>query len=87
MSEPSLAANLLWHETWLSYFGLDTMLKRFLFGGIVSAFVEYLIQPDFAFDNGHIRPWKLLEPDAPDATYLPFFALPIVLGLIFSWFI
>lgn len=78
----------------LTAVGLDTMLKRLLFGTFVAGAAVYYFQPSFAFykkegdDAPRIRPWKLWSgADAEMPTFLPFWAIPIIAGFVFAMFI
>lgn len=72
----------------LGMLGMNTILKRFLFGVVVTMGLEYFFKPWYSFDDkGELRPWILLYPDSPGATYFPFMAIPLVVGFVFGFFV
>lgn len=74
--------------TFLSKIGMNILTRRFIFGGVLVAILEYIFKPFWAFTaEGELRPWAVLHPDEPGTTYLPFLALPLLSGFVFSMFI
>lgn len=74
--------------TALSYVGLNTMLRRFIFAFVSVAALEYWFKPWYAFDEeGGFRPWVVTNPDSDNVTWLPFLAFPIVAGILFGFFV
>lgn len=72
----------------LAALGMNTFLKRFVFGVLSVAILEYFFKPFWAFtEEGTLRPWAVLFPDEAGATYLPFMALPLVAGFVFTMFV
>lgn len=64
------------------------ILKRFLFGAGIGTIIVMWVQPHFAFARGQFRPWKVLgdKEDVP-ATWMPWWAISIIGGLIPALFI
>ncbi len=60
------------------------------FAGIMGATsaVEYFVKPGYAYDaNGQMRPNAYLNPNASNSTYIPAFAIPLILGTLSATFI
>jgi len=64
------------------------IVKRFAFGASIGAIVMLWLQPRFSFYRGQFRPWKALgdRGDVP-ATWVPFWSIVLVSGLLPALFI
>lgn len=65
--------------------GPNAPALRAALGGLVGGYVVQTVQPQSMYINGQPRPWALWSSD-PNATILPWFALPVfgafVLGVL-----
>lgn len=67
--------------------GANTPGRRFAGVLATSSAAEYALKPSYAYDNqGNMRPNAWLE-NSPNSTYIPAFALPVVMGLLSATFI
>lgn len=73
-------------EGLLGGLGLNTPLKRFLFGGLAGLSAEYYFKPGYAFTNGVMRTPIYLD-NKPGNTYTPFGMIPALIGLSFAVFV
>jgi len=68
--------------------GGNTPSRRFAGVLAASSAAEYAAKPSYAYDgSGHMRPNAWLDSSAPNASYLPAFAIPLILGILSSTFI
>jgi hypothetical protein len=72
----------------LSALGMNTILRRFIFGVIIGLGVEWFFKPFWSWDEeGAMRPWAILDGGEAGSTYLPVLAFPLLLGFLFGFFI
>lgn len=79
-------------ENVLSPFGLMTgeyaVAKRIVVGALLGGLLITWIKPDLMFSpNGKPKPWKLLDPQAEDATQVPWYFVPFLFSIILGVFI
>lgn len=68
--------------------GGNTPGRRFAGVMATSAAAEYAVKPSYAYDSqGNMRPNAWLDGNSPNSTYIPAFAIPIVLGVLSATFI
>jgi hypothetical protein len=68
--------------------GGNTPGRRFAGVLAASSAAEYAVKPSYAYDkSGNMRPNAWLDSTAPNASYLPAFAIPLILGTLSATFI
>lgn len=68
-------------QQYLADVGLNTPASRFVVGAGVGVLLTEAIRPSFSHDakGGH-RPWSVLDPTNQNATQLPWFLPPAIVG-------
>lgn len=64
---------------------LTTPGRRFVAGAGLTGAAEYAVKPSYAYNSdGSMRPIAYINPTAPNATYIPAFAIPILIGALYG---
>lgn len=72
----------------LADFGLGNPFTRFAAGAAVGTLAVVFFQPSVSYgSNGEARPWKLLNPNEPNGTYLPWWLLGSAPGILLALFL
>lgn len=75
-------------EQGLANLGMGTPGKRFIVGTAIGTALVWAMRPSGAFNSaGEAKPWVLLSDPSEDSTSLPWWALAIAPGVIFSVFL
>ena len=63
--------------------------KRLIIGSLFGGFLISFVKPDIMFEHGQPRPWKLLpgNTNGADATWIPWWSVPILFAILFGVFI
>ncbi len=74
-------------EQGLANLGMGTPAKRFIVGTAAGAAIIWAVRPPSSFDqNGQAKSWVVISDPSQDSTAIPWWALAMVPGIIFSTF-
>lgn len=72
----------------LAQLGLGEPISRFAVGSAVGAVVTWAVRPSLAFfPDGSPKPWTFFADPGEESTALPWYALAILPGVLFSVFL
>ncbi len=75
-------------ESFYGTIGAITPAHRLVVTFAMASVIEFLVEPGFAFTpQGRARPFKLLDDQDPDSTYLHWAVLPLVVGVASALFV
>lgn len=82
-----LMPNAPWEQS-LAGLGMATPGKRFIVGSAIGTALVWALRPGMAFDaSGQPKSWTMISDGSQDSTALPWWALAVAPGVIFSVFL